>query len=432
MAISKQPPLPILPAYRPVAFELYFDTLTTASRGENAVVTIFKNGVSVTDKPIRFQSSRNEPSPLAPLTDTRWFFEVDIQKYCQDTLAPYTNLPSGFVNPATRHVPNLDMFAVYHITATYEIVDLTTGILEDSAIDQDISDEFSVFSASKTNLESMFLNDYYGTFGGITTLFLTKSSRSLSICREENVYLSFISPPNSPIGLRTMLVSLFDSSGGLLSQGVASIQGGTSFQSSVNVGVSSLDSVGFYFDGTPDFSDIELSYYTISVGTTDILGGAIANYVQQSEEFTYTLIGSCCANRSLRLHWMNLLGGIDSYTFKFDKDLQISTKSESGKQALGWNIGSTSPHKASSEGLYKYNSTTKEQYLLSSDLLKNSDALWLSELLGSPKVYIDVDNSFTLIACKVGDTTQSMSRNEGKIRYNITVTLSNNRINHRL
>ena len=431
MAISKQPPLPILPAYRPVAFELYFDTLTSAYSGENAVITIYKDGLSITDTPIRFQSTRNVLSPLSPL-DTRWFFEVDIQKYCQDTLAPYANLTSGFVNPATRVVNNFDMYGVYYITATYEVIDLATGLLEDSAIDLDTSSEFSIFAASKTNLESMFLDGYYGTFGGINTLFLTKSNRTISICRDENVYLSYISPPTAPIGLRTMLVSLFDSSGGLLSQGVAATQGNTSQQSSINVGVSSLDNVGFYFDGTPDFSDTELCYYTISVGSTDSPGGAISNYVRQSEEFTYKLTDNCCANKSLRLHWLNLLGGIDSYTFKFAKDLQLSTKSDSGKQALDWSIGSTTPHKASSEGLYKYDSAGREQYLLSSDLLKNADALWLSELLGSPKVYIDIDNAFTLVACKVEDTTQSISRNKGKIRYSIIATLSNDCINQRL
>ena len=158
MAVDKQPPLPILPAYRPVAFELYIDTLTTAYRAENAVVTILKNGAAITTNPIRFRSVRNEVSPLSVL-DTRWYFEIDIQKYCQDTLAPYVQLSSGFVGPSLRFVSNVDMFGVYQILVTYEVVDLATGLLEDSGDDQESSDEFSVFAASKGNLESMFLDE---------------------------------------------------------------------------------------------------------------------------------------------------------------------------------------------------------------------------------------------------------------------------------
>lgn len=430
MAISKQPPLPILPAYRPVAFELYIDTLTSAYRAENAVITIYKDGAAITDEAVRFQSVRNETSPLSPL-DTRWYFEIDIQKFCQDTLAPYTSLPSGFINPATRIASNMDMFGVYYFTVTYEVVDLSTGILEDSGEDQETSDEFTIMSSSRTNLESMFLEDYYGSFGSTNTSFLTKSSRVLTVCRDENVYLNYISPPNSVSGLFTMLVSLYDSAGGLLSQGVAATQAGVSWMSGINTGVESL-STSPYFDGSVNFSDPELSYYTVSVGTTDAVGGAISNYVRQTEIFTYNVKDSCCNDKSIRLHWLNLLGGIDSYTFSNSKDLQISTSSERGKQALGWNIGSTNPHKTSSEGLYKFNSTSKEQYLISSGLLKNSDALWLSELLASPKVYIDIDNTYTLVACTVEDTTQSITRNESKIRYNLILTLSNDRINHRL
>lgn len=432
MAINKQPPLSILPASRPVAFELYVDTLTSAYSAENAVVTIQKNGLAISN-PIRFKSVRNETSPLSPF-DTRWFFDVDIHKLCQDTLAPYSGqLTSGFVNPATRFVSNMDMFAVYKILVTYEVIDLSTGRLEDSGVDQEISNEFNVFSSSKGNLESMFLDEYYGTFAGQNTKFLTKSSRTINICKDDNVYLSLIAPPDTPVfpnNINSVFVQLFDSAGGLLSEGLTASSMLASTQSTLNSGVLSLSTAAYYL-GAPDFNDIELSYYTVSIGYGDT-NGTIADYVPNTETFTYNLTGSCCPVKSLRLHWLNRLGGIDSFTFDDAKDLQESTSSENGKQALGWVIGSTKPHKASSEGLFKYNSQSVQQYLVRTKFLSNDEALWLSDLLSSVKVYIDIDNTFTLVACKVGDTEQSITRNDGKIKYSLVLNLSNNPINHRI
>ena len=432
MAFSKQPPLSILPAYRPVAFELYFDTLTSASRGQNAVITIYKDGQSITDDPIRFQSIKNEPSPLAPATDTRWFFEVDIQKFCQDTLAPYPNLTSVFVAPLSKFAYNTDMHGVYYITATYEIIDLATGLLEDSAIDLETSDEFTIFSASKGNLESMFLDDYYGSFVAQNVKFLTKSSRTIGVCKEDNVYLSFITPPDTPAfpnSIDTALVQLYDSSGSLLHAGLTSVLILGSKMGTLNTGVLSL-SFATYYTGSVDFTDVELSYYTVSIGEADT-GDPIGDYTQITEEFTYKLNKSCCNDKQLRLQWMNRLGGVDSYTFDGSVDFAEVTRSSNGKVALGWNIGSLSPHKSSSEGLYKYDSQSVQQYSITTDLLNNTEALWLSELLSSSKVYIEVDG-VTLVACKVQDATQSISRSKGKFRYNLVVTLSNNPINHRL
>jgi len=430
--INKQPPFPILPAYRPVAFELYVDTLTSAYSAENAIVTIYKNGTAVSE-PIPYKSVRNQTSPLSGL-DTRWFFDVDIQKVCQDTLGPYAaQLTSNFVNPATRFVTNTDLYGVYYITVTYEVIDLATGLLEDSGVDQETSDNFTIVSSSKGNLETMFLNDYYGSFASQNTKFLTKSSKTINVCKEDNVYLSFITPPDTPPvpnNINSVFVQLFDSGGGLLSEGLAAFSLSPSTLNTLNNGFNSLSSATYYL-GTPDFNDIELSYYTVSAGYGDG-NGTIADYVPNTETFRYNLTGSCCPAKSLRLHWLNRLGGVDSFTFDDAKDLQESTSSENGKQALGWVIGGTSPHKASSEGLFKYNSQSVQQYLIRTKFLSNNEALWLSDLLSSVKVYIDIDNTFTLVACKVEDTGQSITRNDGKIKYSLVLTLSNNPINHRI
>ena len=130
------------------------------------------------------------------------------------------------------------------------------------------------------------------------------------------------------------------------------------------------------------------------------------------------------------LHWMNLLGGSDSYTFSSTKDFIMSTTSEEGEKALSWVIGSTTPNDKSDIGSMKLKSEAKKSYELNTKILTNTEALWLSELLVSPKVYAELDN--TLIPVIVQPTTQSISRHTGKIRIPITVTLANDLIIQRI
>ena len=127
---------------------------------------------------------------------------------------------------------------------------------------------------------------------------------------------------------------------------------------------------------------------------------------------------------------MNLLGGADSYTFNSEKDLQLTTTNAIGQKALDWVISGLTPNNVSDIGNMKLKSEGSKSYQLNSKFLTNSEALWLSELLTSPKVYAEIDGDF--IPVIVEPTTQSISRHTGKIRLPITVTLARNLIIQRL
>jgi hypothetical protein len=127
---------------------------------------------------------------------------------------------------------------------------------------------------------------------------------------------------------------------------------------------------------------------------------------------------------------MNLLGGPDSYTFKYNKDLILSTSYDTGEKALNWVIGSSNPHDISDIGKMKLKSQGVTSYNVTTDILTNSKALWLSEILTSPKVYAELNGEFVPVL--IDKTNQSISRNEGKIRMNITAILANDLIIQRM
>ena len=106
-----------LPAYRPVKFRLLVDT-DPATPAENAVVSVFKNGALLVTA--RFKSFDNFLSPFTP-PNFSYLFDIDIQKYIQDSLSPEAAAPSLFNNdsPATIQL-NTDSYSTYHLEITYE------------------------------------------------------------------------------------------------------------------------------------------------------------------------------------------------------------------------------------------------------------------------------------------------------------------------
>jgi len=423
--IIEQPFYDILPAYRPVSFEATIAVPTATFQAENALVTIYKGGVAI-GPAIPYKSYRNAPSVFPGGTD--YFFIIDIQKFVQDLLAPFTELPSNFtLDTLGTDIVNNDYFDTFRIEVTYDILNLTTGLLEDSGLVADVSDDFVIYTASLEPTESMDLSLYYGTLGLQDTRFLTKSSRTINVCETDFAFLTIIQP-DSIVPLTGFRVELYDSSGVLLDFGLSTTSApSNSAQWSLNTGFTSLSNVA-YVDGAPNFANPLISYYTITFGVTLFITPNWL-YFRQSEIFTYNLVG-CCPNKFIRLHWMNLLGGVDSYTFDDNTDLFITTASERSQKALGWELGTPTPNDVSDIGNFKVKSTAKKSYRLSSKILTNTEATWLNELLTSPKVYAEIDGQF--ISVIVRDTEQSTKRTTGKIPYNIIATIANDPIIQRV
>jgi len=422
MAITVQPYYEILPAYRPVKFVAQINVDATAYQTENAVVSIYKGGVLLTI--VRYKVAY---SVAATPPNYDYFFEIDIQKYCQDSLAPDTSaaLPNVFATAGSGLIPCIDAYAEYYIEVTYEGIDLTTGLLVDLGISVETSDTFTVVSSTTQHTESPNLYYYFGTIGLNDGHCLTKSSKDLSICVDDNAYLTYIMPNSLTTGME---VKLYDATGTLLSEGIARKDLIPIHNLiSINVGVDSLAAT-VYISGTPNFADPDLSYYTVTFGTPVLL--VSWTLVQHTDMFTFTLNGGCCGRRSLRLHWINLLGGVDSYTFNSEKEYQIKTNSETGRKSLEYSAGEAEPHNVNDFGGFKYNSKASSAFRLSSKYLTNTEATWLQDMLVSPKVYIDLEGE--LVPVLIQDTDQAISRQNGRIRYEITAKMANDYIIQRV
>jgi len=426
MTLIAQPAYNILPAYRPVKFLLsYLSGFSVVI--ENAVVKIRKNGVAISTKPVIIKSSGKDSISFPGLID--YFFEVDIQKYCQDVLEPYADLPSIF---PTSTIPlsteDTEFFGVFTIEVGYQLINPSTGLLED-APGVDISNEFYVYTTALQHQFSTEMNlvPYTGVAFGVDTNRLSNSPNPKKVCSNDNEYITIIQDDLQAInGIR---IEFFDETGALIGfmLSFTGAQAGSS-QFTVNVGLNGLSNLvalnGFFPPG------VTFGSYEIQFGYITVSGGPTYTFLAQTEKYIYNVTGNCCPKKTLRLHWMNLLGGADSFTFKYDKDLLLSTSYDEGSKALGWGIGSANPHNMSDVGKMKLKSEGMTAYNVDSGILTNAQADWLQDLLMTPKVYAEIDGNF--IPVVIDKKTQSITRSAGKIRMAITAILSNDKIIPRL
>jgi len=415
-----------LPAYRPVKFRLLIDSdpLTPV---ENAVVRIYKNGALIAS--VRYKSFDNFLSPFTP-PNFSYLFDVDIQKYVQDSLSPEAAAPSLLNNDSPAGVQlNTDSFATYNIVVNYERIS-STGIIEDIPLLSDTSADYNIFSASKKHSENKFLYDYIGNYPGLAEgKYLTKSLGIKEVTKEDYSFLSLIQNTLRPSEINCFRVILIDSSFAAISTGYFEF-GKTSgaVQYSINSGFNQLQN--YTYVQAPNFALSNIAYYQIDFGNLLTLAGPVYIFTSYTEFSVYKLKAGNCERRALRLHWLNMLGGLDSYTFDSEKALSITTKSSRSQKALSYESGALVPDLITDIGNFKTNSKASESYKLKSKFLNNQQAAFLSELLTSTKVYAEINGQF--IPVIIEDTVQDTTTESGFIRYEITAALANDLIIQRI
>ena len=409
MTLISSPPYTFLPAYRPIKYLVMVTAVKLTQLPLNAVVQIFRDGSVTPFETERFKSSYNEQSTDPSEQD--YYFEIDIQKFCQETLVPFAQRPSTFLPKGYGAISFNDIQGTYNIRIEYEYIDLVTGLLRDDLWSIDLPPDVLVIPATLQHTEVMNLVAYNGTPGLGDGLFLTHSARNLELTRSDDAFLT-------AYGSAGFVVITYDSAGVITSTSEYLMD--ISYTRHIGTINTSVESLQTYtpLTGVPDYGPSLASYKIAFMQPfpTELI----------TEYFTYTLIKDCGSRKKLRLHYMNYLGGTDSYTFDGAKDFFIKTESSFTEKALGWVIGSLDPHLISDVGKSKFRSKARQFYKLKSKILTITEAEWLKELLSSPKVYADINGEFVPVIVEDGEF--KIFGDKGKIQLEITVSLANDLI----
>lgn len=231
-----------------------------------------------------------------------------------------------------------------------------------------------VFNAAVNNLRFAFYDDAVY----LNKQFLTRFNRQVARKRD-SVMISMLQSDTSAI--TGFGLAVFDMTGSSLY--TTTISNPFTSLSNTNARLLHLH-IGFdYLYNLLAFSSTvynNAAYYTIT--TT---GGT---------SFRVDLYSQCERFPGMRLHFLNELGGFDSFNFMLDtKGSQTAERKQYLRQAVNRRTGYDATNRRFEVLNRNYYSTYKEKVKAISDYLTDTESQLLGELLTSPLVYIEADAS---------------------------------------
>jgi hypothetical protein len=98
------------------------------------------------------------------------------------------------------------------------------------------------------------------------------------------------------------------------------------------------------------------------------------------------------------LHWLNLYGGFDAYTFKLKSQQEQDIKRETFVQQHNkLNASGNYGYTKDSRGLTEYYTRLNTSVTVNSDNLTDDEWLWLKALVSSPVVFLENGNDFVAV-----------------------------------
>ena len=161
------------------------------------------------------------------------------------------------------------------------------------------------------------------------------------------------------------------------------------------------------------------AYYTIRS-----YGAACASKI-----YRYNITEVCSKHTPVRLHFLNRLGGYDSFTFDLLNTFTSNIERKEYRQNLGGFVGSSYTYDIKDRSATIFDTQIKTIQVLNSNWITDVEAGWLEQLMTSPDVYMEVGNQLQAINIVENSYTQKKTVNDQL--FNLTVTIEKSFLKHR-
>ena len=148
-----------------------------------------------------------------------------------------------------------------------------------------------------------------------------------------------------------------------------------------------------------------------------------------SKIYRYNITEVCSKFTPVRLHFLNRLGGYDSFTFDLLNTFTSNIERKEYRQNLGGFVGSTYSYDIKDRSATIFDTQIKTTQVLNSNWITDTEAGWLEQLLTSPDVYMEVGTQ--LQAVNITDTSYTQKRTVNDQLFNLTVTIEKSFLKHR-
>ena len=102
----------------------------------------------------------------------------------------------------------------------------------------------------------------------------------------------------------------------------------------------------------------------------------------------------CTPHTSYRVHFLNALGGFDSFTFNRKHEIKDTITKQSFEPVYGSVSGGAWSYAKTEQRKKDFYIETAQTYKLNSDWISEAQSTWLYELITSPEVYIEIGGSW--------------------------------------
>lgn len=178
-----------------------------------------------------------------------------------------------------------------------------------------------------------------------------------------------------------------------------------------------------------NMNDISASDITVLTGSLPILTSSVSSYAIQcvrysgtatTQQKVYTVDSDCSRFTKYRFHFLNKLGGYDSFSFTKKNKWVSDIKRENYKKNIGELTSSSSYDTlASQRGVTQYSTSIEDKITVKSDYLSSGDIAWLEELVTSPDVYVERNGK--AVPVTIIDSSFERHNGEDKKLFNLSI-----------
>lgn len=375
MAIVVSPPSNAMSASRPV---VWVASVVTGANIQYAQVKLYDATGTLL---VTFQ----QPVEIILVA---YIFVINIQTQIANLLAPNSqNITSVFTeNPQDAHVElNSDCYKGVYIEVEYFYRTPSDTILNLGVTDT--SNVVSVFTATRQQDETYLLDAYLPTFGYGYKPLSKRPFGKAKVSGENGFFLSLIMNDS----LNALRVTTFDKDGNAIQNGLKflPVDADSPFwQITVGLGLVQLSAIAWDFDGISDTGDERRALIqfvsAIPIGSTYI-------FTENTREFiNYDPLG--CGVNNIQIHFLNSLGGADSYEFsrnEYEKTYTVDR--ELGQKPSSYNALIPTYFSYSDKGRFVQNTKALTRYSVETT---EEDVIieWLAEVAISPEVFLALRN----------------------------------------
>lgn len=246
-------------------------------------------------------------------------------------------------------------------------------------------------------------------------LFLTNAPTTQYIESDQSAFLYMLNTIDSNFTLR---VQSFDASGSVLQTSQKTFSNNTFNQ--ICVGTYDLDNsdpTGWSTD--PTTLTTGASYYIVSVD------GASNQIIR------YNINQRCTKYDTIRLHWLNRLGGIDSHNFNYKSMEETDIDRKSYLQQEHQLSGNRWFYSKDSRGVTDYHVGTQKKLTVNTNFLTESESIWMEDFATSPVIYQEVNNELIAMSGRPKNIGKQTSLNDKLMQYTFELDYSLNDMRQR-